>query len=232
MSDSDIPLKPPVGGNGITSPYQQWDKSGHAVGYAGDPRLYAPNPQRRDKAFLGRYEEENAHRQSVESVGWDMQASSSEESIPNRLASPPGIGPLRTPDPFDSVETVHQMGYSPRMSPPPHVATAITPRVISPPPRTPTQAQYAQYVSARLPSPYDDDSSPIPPHQGPGPGGDASYGHGHAAEATDASYATAHSNFESDFDLDPPPRSPLLPPPTTTSPPPSNYRTAPGASLR
>jgi hypothetical protein len=219
VSDSDIPLKPSAG---ASSPYQQWDKNGRAVGYAGDPHLYAPHPQRRDKGFMGRYEEEGAHRQSVESVGWDMQPSSSRETIPPRFASPPGVGSPRTHDPFDSVETVHQIGYAPRRSSPVVTTAHTTTRATtSPPPRTPTQAQYAQYVPGRLPSPYDGP---------PGTEQDAYYRHG--AEATDATYATAHSTFESDLDSDPPPQSPLLPPPSRTTaltPPESKYRTSPGA---
>jgi hypothetical protein len=218
VSDSDIPLKPSAG---ATSPYQQWDKNGRAVGFAGDPHLYSPHPQRRDKGFMGRYEEEDAHRQSSESVGWDMQPSSSRETIPPRFASPPGVGSPRLPDPFDSVETVHQIGYAPRRSPPTvTTATTTTRTTASPRPRTPTQAQYAQYAPGRLPSPYDD----VP--------GTEREAYGHGAEATDATYATAHSKFESDLDSDPPPQSPLLPPPprtTALTPPESSYRTSPGA---
>ncbi|KII84780.1 hypothetical protein PLICRDRAFT_146272 [Plicaturopsis crispa FD-325 SS-3] len=43
VSETDIPLTATHGG----SPYQQWDKDGRAIGpNPGDPRLYAPTPQR------------------------------------------------------------------------------------------------------------------------------------------------------------------------------------------
>ncbi|OBZ72346.1 Golgi apparatus membrane protein TVP38 [Grifola frondosa] len=43
-SDTELPLNPkgPFG----SSKYQQWDQNGRAVGYAGDPTLYMPQPQR------------------------------------------------------------------------------------------------------------------------------------------------------------------------------------------
>ena len=47
-SATNVPLQP----HGDLSPtaelssYQQWDNQGHAVGYSGDPTLYAPRPQR------------------------------------------------------------------------------------------------------------------------------------------------------------------------------------------
>ena len=47
-SDSDIPLQPydPEREAGFGGPsHQQWDESGHAVGYAPDPRLHAPRPR-------------------------------------------------------------------------------------------------------------------------------------------------------------------------------------------
>ncbi|TCD63005.1 Tlg2-vesicle protein [Steccherinum ochraceum] len=42
-SESDLPLNPKSDG---VHEHQQWDSSGRAVGYAGDPSLYAPQPQR------------------------------------------------------------------------------------------------------------------------------------------------------------------------------------------
>jgi len=47
-SDSDIPLRPygsdpDAGFEGST--HQQWDETGHAIGYAPDPRLHAPRPR-------------------------------------------------------------------------------------------------------------------------------------------------------------------------------------------
>ena len=43
VSEAELPLTANFnGGPG----YQQWDQSGHAVGYAPDPLLYAPQPQR------------------------------------------------------------------------------------------------------------------------------------------------------------------------------------------
>lgn len=47
VSEAELPLTANFnGGFNGGSNYQQWDASGHAVGYAPDPTLYAPQPQR------------------------------------------------------------------------------------------------------------------------------------------------------------------------------------------
>ncbi|KAI9434359.1 snare associated Golgi protein-domain-containing protein [Lactarius indigo] len=49
-SDSDIPLQPydperEGGYGGPSHQHQQWDETGHAIGYSPDPRLHAPRPR-------------------------------------------------------------------------------------------------------------------------------------------------------------------------------------------
>jgi len=99
-SDMDIPLKPT--GDSV---YQQWDSQGHAVGYASDPRLLAPQPKHAHHGIdsYARDEEEGAggYRRpeaSTDSVGWDMSghAGSSPPALSNTTtgyAPPPGPPP-------------------------------------------------------------------------------------------------------------------------------------------
>jgi hypothetical protein len=179
-SETDIPLKPTGSAHG-KSHYQRWDKHGRAVSYDRDPRLYAPQPMRAGNVYGAGYKADDGmddeSRESIDSVGWDMQPSMSTESIPRRFASPPGV----VQDPFSSVETIH----------------AQAPR---------SQGQYATHTSSDLPSnplpspsfpetpttptntTYQTDSSDIPYYR-------------HSPDPTDAtytSYHTAHSSEASD----------------------------------
>lgn len=45
-SETDIPLNPSDAPYDGAAPHQQWDKHGRAVGFTGDPRVHAPQPQR------------------------------------------------------------------------------------------------------------------------------------------------------------------------------------------
>jgi len=170
-SDANIPLNPTAMPYGATGPYQQWDKEGHAVGYAGDPRLYVPEPQRPqgrvptyqtdDRRGVGTSYPESKEadgrnllrQESGDSVEWNAQGRRDTFDIP-RIASP-AHEPLH--DPFEASPTdAHQASYPP-ISPPPSVPS---PHVA----QTPTQAQYANYnpqstlttdtTSPPLPNPF------------------------------------------------------------------------------
>jgi hypothetical protein len=214
-SEADIPLS-------SQHTYQQWDKHGRAVGYAGDPHLYAPHPQRATtKPFAGQYnrsdsEESFTVRGSTDTVGWEPPR----EPIPPRFASPQNVGELPPQDPFSSMVNV-------ATAPPQATRYALTdpPRkIISPPPSSnvPSMLPYAagnsgDYSGARLPPPL----SPPPSSgrlQAPPQSGGSQYGHG--IEPTDSSYVTAHSQAGSEDTQ------------RTFSPPPPTYRTDLSSSLR
>ena len=134
MSDSDIPLT-----DGL---YQKWDKDGRAMGYAGDPMLHAPQPTRPSLLAPGHIPANPSDpargevagsdtrgalsRDSVDSIGWDMQHDATAPSqAPGRVNYP------RVPEATgDNNYGGYRDGYS-RMSP-----TELGQRAFSPPPPT------------------------------------------------------------------------------------------------
>ena len=210
-SDTHIPLNPTTMPYGATAPHQQWDKDGHAVGYASDPRLYVPEPQRApnrlpsyqidEEAGVGTSYQRSAEapggrsplrQESGDSMGWNSQGRRDTFDIP-RIASPVHE-PLH--DPFETSPTdMHQASYPPPLSPPP---SAPSPHVT----QTPTQAQYANYnpqsaVTANITSP------PLP---NPFTGATPTQSNYPQVPSTDASFYTAEGH---------------------SSVPPPNYATAP-----
>ncbi|KDQ58840.1 hypothetical protein JAAARDRAFT_56898 [Jaapia argillacea MUCL 33604] len=165
-STTEVPFNPSSSesdletGDSYTDPsFQKWDKNGRAIGYTGDPRLYAPQPQRAParipayKTPEPRYSEEDdaayggmaypMNERNPEgrlplrqgSDEWDSSHQSSDSSSPangqptRRVASPPGLV-LR--DPFESTETLH--GVPQQQSQPP-LSSSPQPAPIPPPPR-------------------------------------------------------------------------------------------------
>ncbi|PSS34042.1 hypothetical protein PHLCEN_2v1946 [Hermanssonia centrifuga] len=184
-SDSDMPLT----ANFNESSYQQWDSNGRAVGYAPDPMLYAPQPQRPRvpqsasragsnaptpvmSEYNGSRGPPSRQNTSGSAASWDVQThAGGADAYQMSRASPytdPYSNSTRVPPP-----QIQQMPYS--QSPPPIHSVAptsatapVTPR-IPPPEQTPTQMQFASYrPPAGLPpgaaQPYQPHSphSPLP----------------------------------------------------------------------
>ncbi|KAA1467254.1 hypothetical protein DENSPDRAFT_832262 [Dentipellis sp. KUC8613] len=148
-SDSDIPLTAP----GFNSDpeaqqfeYQQWDANGRAVGYAGDPRLHAPQPQ-------------HAASGSVAGLGVQYPTSprgdgrlpvrqQSDDSMELSQRTPQGVAspPNPLPDPFASADDHLHNPYE-----------------AQPPPPMPQPQTQPQSLSHGVPAQYTGGSSPPPP---------------------------------------------------------------------
>lgn len=101
------------------SPYQQWDREGRAVGYATDPRVFAPQPRRANASFdatlvvpsrTGSAAGANRLRQeSTDTAGWELQTNAADgqayplHAIPDSHST---VEPLRNPFDNASSETV------------------------------------------------------------------------------------------------------------------------------
>jgi len=167
MSDTNIPLNP--AGNlpyGASAPYQQWDKDGRAVGYAGDPRLYAPEPRRPQNLVAANsggdigtaYPQTREHpggrtplrQESGDSVAWNAQDRRDTFDIP-RIVSPvhePMHNPFESADVRQASSSSHvtQTPTQAQFSQPPGIATDITSSILPNPftGATPTQFNHPQ----------------------------------------------------------------------------------------
>jgi hypothetical protein len=181
-SETNIPLNPtgdlPYG---AMPPHQQWDKEGRAIGYAGDPRLYAPAP--RPPQNLSPADNE------VSDVGTIYPQSKERGGgrTPLRQESGDSVEWNGRRDTFDIpriVSPVHEPIHNPFESNASQSA----------PSQTPTQAQFSQF--GQQPTLTTDIASPPPPNPFTGVT-PTQFNHpqvpiqGHAVEATDASFYTA-----------------------------------------
>jgi len=226
-SEANIPLHPVA-----TEPYQRWDKTGHAVGYAGDPRLYAPEPQHPQLRTLsiggGGYNEDGGvgttypknadaegrtplRQESGDSVEWNQHGRRDTFDIP-RIGSPVHEPPN---NPFENTPTdTNQPMFPPPLAP---SAPSVT--------QSPSQTQYSNYypqptVNTNLTPAASNSYTNATPIQ---------FNHpqvpfrGHAADATDVSLQTVDGHTRgTDTTLQGPAGRAF-------SPPPSSYITnAPG----
>lgn len=239
-SETDIPLTT------SDQPYQQWDSNGRAVGYAGDPRLHAPEPQRAQARPLVFQETQPyggggigtsypqggtntggrspLRQESSDTVDWEArhrEGARDTFDLP-RVSSPGTHEPLH--DPFEPTPpTSYQTPYAAPLGPPPGAAPSTAPAPFAQSSfaaQTPT-AQFANYH----PPPAANSSVTSPPL--PNPFADQTptqFTHpqalGHAPEATDTSFYTAdgHSRVGTEE-----PSHPATG--RTFSPPPPSYRT-------
>lgn len=131
-SDSDIPLQPydpeSEAGYGGGPSHQQWDESGHAVGYAPDPRLHAPRPRAPTFSPTALYTSPSAAAaatasQDPEDDEWTNAQSPRTARLPDAPAPPRAKSPT---------------------------SYAADPASFSPPPQPNTEAQYASYNPDRF----------------------------------------------------------------------------------
>ena len=208
-SDSELPLT----ANFNEPSYQQWDSQGRAVGYSGDPTLYAPQPRKPTHVPTGQGSSSSNNspapfmsqhggqpiRQNTGSstASWDVQG---QLGGPNsyQMSRPQYSDPYSNPAPprppqyqqqySQSPPPMRSVGHSPVMQP----ATTNLPASE----QTPTQAQFANARqptgivspphSAPLPNPYAQFAPP------PGPPPSSAPAHAmHGFEASEASYYTA-----------------------------------------
>ena len=101
------------------SPYQQWDKDGRALGYAANPRVFAPQPRRANASFdaalvvpsptgsaigAGR-----SRQESTDTAGWELQTNAADgQAYPLHAIPEPHLPaePLQNPFENASSETV------------------------------------------------------------------------------------------------------------------------------
>lgn len=192
-SETNIPLN--TGSLGAAGQHQRWDKEGRAVGYSGDPRLYAPEPQRpqgrmppygtTSQTGLDTGGSGPSRQESGDLVELNVQGRRDTFDIP-RIESP-----VHEPfnNPFERTPTgARQASYPPTLAPPPSTSS---PHVT----QTPTQSQYANFNQQPTVT-TDITSPPLPnPFTGATP---TQFNHpqvpyqGHAAEATEAGFYNAN----------------------------------------
>jgi uncharacterized membrane protein YdjX (TVP38/TMEM64 family) len=133
LARSDSPYDPP---------FQQWNSDGRAVGYAPDPRVFAPQPRRAndpfDAVFVPPSRSESAsgtlkpRQESTDTAGWELQTDAADGQAYPLHALPESLplGPLRNP--FEDDESSESV--VPPIAPPPGPA---------PPPTTSSPGEYA-----------------------------------------------------------------------------------------
>ncbi|KAF9242818.1 snare associated Golgi protein-domain-containing protein [Melanogaster broomeanus] len=128
LAHSDAPYDPP---------FQQWNSDGRAVGYAPDPRVFAPQPRRANEPFNAVFAPPSRsgsaadtlrpHRESTDDVGWEVQSNTGDgqayplHAIPESLP----LAPLRNP--FEDNESSGSVisPIAPPPGPPPPTTSSI-----------------------------------------------------------------------------------------------------------
>lgn len=128
---SDVNLTTPLAHSDAPydSPYQQWDRQGLAVGYAADPRVFAPQPRRANASFdaalvvpsrTGSVTGAGPSRQeSTDTAGWELQTNAADGQAYPLHSIPEPVEPLRNPFENASSETI-----IPTTGPPPARSSA------------------------------------------------------------------------------------------------------------
>jgi hypothetical protein len=154
-SDSDIPLRPygsdpDPGFEGST--HQQWDETGHAIGYAPDPRLHAPRPRPPSFSPTTLYAPPDAAAAVTSSIRPEPEDEWSNAETPKTARPPETIIPLPVPTnaPIPRLEYAPQAHgehthtrLSPTSSDPSPQELPHSGRTLSPP--SSATSQYAVY---------------------------------------------------------------------------------------
>jgi uncharacterized membrane protein YdjX (TVP38/TMEM64 family) len=143
-SDSDIPLRP-YGSErdpGFEGPaHQQWDETGHAIGYAPDPRLHAPRPRPPSFSPTALYASPDAAAAVTSSIHPEPEDEWSNAETPKTARPPetmPALGPIprlehippflgeytHTNPPASTFPSPEQLPHSGRTRSPPSSATS------------------------------------------------------------------------------------------------------------
>ncbi|KAF8840464.1 hypothetical protein BDN67DRAFT_1011475 [Paxillus ammoniavirescens] len=118
LAQSDAPYDPP---------YQRWDGAGHAVGYAPDPRVLAPQPRRANDSFdptfiapslTGSASTNIKKRQeSTDTAEWELRTNAADGQAYPLHSIPEPLPPLRNP--FEDEDNESTATVIPPLSPPP-----------------------------------------------------------------------------------------------------------------
>jgi hypothetical protein len=158
-SDSDIPLRPygsdpDPGFEGST--HQQWDDTGHAIGYAPDPRLHAPRPRPPSFSPTTLYAPPDAAAAVTSSIRSEPEDEWSNAETPKTARPPETITPLPIPTnvPIPRLDhTLPAPGQHTHQSPSSHPSPQELPhsgRTLSPP--LSATSQYAVHRPEHLAS--------------------------------------------------------------------------------
>ncbi|KAH7914922.1 snare associated Golgi protein-domain-containing protein [Hygrophoropsis aurantiaca] len=176
-ADARVPLT--ASDQPYDAPYthQKWDSEGRAVGYTGDPRLYAPQPRvpsnpqsmldsgSRSDANTSPYHPSSTplREESTDTITWESSVNNTNtgQSQSFRLNSLPPTAPLGNPfeaplhNPFEgSTETVHQTGYETFVPPTSYAPPpGPPPTSYAPPPGPPPARVLSPPAPARVASP-------------------------------------------------------------------------------
>jgi uncharacterized membrane protein YdjX (TVP38/TMEM64 family) len=121
-SDTTLPLNS-FSNSPYDPPYQQWDSEGHAVGYAPDPRIHAPQPKKPDNPnpFPGDITPtlgtKPLRHESTDTVGWELQANAAQGQSYrlSAMAAEPLRNPYEGEGEMDAEEVVGG-GYPPSLA--------------------------------------------------------------------------------------------------------------------
>ncbi|KAG6372607.1 hypothetical protein JVT61DRAFT_7353 [Boletus reticuloceps] len=116
---SDVNLTAPLARSDApydTSSYQQWDRDGHAVGYAADPRVFAPQPRRPNTSFDAAFAvpslsgsaagARQLRQESTDTARWELQTNAADgQAYPLHSISEP-VETFQNPFDNASSETV------------------------------------------------------------------------------------------------------------------------------
>jgi hypothetical protein len=126
-SDSDIPLRPydsdaNPGFEGST--HQQWDETGHAIGYAPDPRLHAPRPRPPSFSPTTLYAPPDAAAAVTSSMRPEPEDEWTNAETPKTARPPETIAPLPFPTETLPYPSSQELPHSARTLSPPSNATS------------------------------------------------------------------------------------------------------------
>lgn len=207
--ESEVPLTARTEAFGDAA-YQQWDSNGRAIGHAGDPTLYMPEPRRaapiRPFAEASTYRPQGQRQDSGASMGsaYQMSERGGYQSAPTRsdtmLTNPHPYGiaaasssPTRppftaSPPPMRTAYTASPPAIPPPVSAPAHLTPPQSPRTARPLQTAPTQSQNPYAIHSvptppPIPNPYADPYAayaPSPPPSMPAGAQSAAYSMGSA----------------------------------------------------
>jgi hypothetical protein len=130
-SDSDIPLRPYGSDTDLEgSTHQQWDETGHAIGYAPDPRLHAPRPRPPSFSPTTLY----APPDAAAAVTYSLRPEPEDEW--SNAETPKSARPLETifPLPFPTNAPIPRLEHTPP-APGGHTHTSASPTSFHPSPQ-------------------------------------------------------------------------------------------------
>lgn len=163
-SDVTVPLN-----SFSDTPYQQWDSEGRAIGYAPDPRIYAPQPKKPENPnpFPGdttpTLGTKPLRQESTDTVAWELQANAAQGQ--SYQLSAMATEPLRNPYEGQGEMDAEEVGGDPSSS---GVGRSLSSGIggvtaYAPPPGPPPPPLNAAYAFSAPGNSFSGASSPPPP---------------------------------------------------------------------